>query len=157
MSNQIQTLIDNYIEARKAFLEQGKEAVSAMFKQFFVDHPEVTVIKWSQYSPYFNDGDECVFSVHAPTFSNIKDPNGINRWGEIEEIDEDEEETTWAYGDDVYGGVGEPPDALIPALDEMDDLIQGGALEDVFHDFFGNHVIVTVTPNGISTDDCDHD
>lgn len=32
-------------------------------------HPEVTGIAWTQYTPYFNDGDPCVFSVGEPYFS----------------------------------------------------------------------------------------
>lgn len=56
----IQEILD--IEAR------NRANIQAMFepmvKEFFAANPNVIGISWRQYTPYFNDGDECVFSVN---------------------------------------------------------------------------------------------
>lgn len=35
-----------------------------MFKSFFERFPEVYCVCWTQYSPYFNDGEPCRFGVN---------------------------------------------------------------------------------------------
>ena len=155
MTTKIQDLISEYVKARTAFLEQGKEAIGALFKQFFADNPGVKIIIWEQYSPYFNDGDECVFSVRSPVFSNATSSDGVNSW----DIYEGDEEGIWQWGDDQWSEDSEfkPTDAEVAAMEELNSLIQSSALEDVFYDLFGNHAKVTVTPNGIETDVANHD
>jgi len=39
-------------------------------------HEEITGIAWTQYTPYFNDGEPCVFSVGEPDFrlAGVTDP-----------------------------------------------------------------------------------
>lgn len=33
-----------------------------------LNDPRILGLKWCQYTPYFNDGETCVFSVHEPDF-----------------------------------------------------------------------------------------
>jgi hypothetical protein len=44
--------------------QEGEAAVKDAFKDLFDKFPEVRSVVWSQYTPYFNDGDVCYFSVH---------------------------------------------------------------------------------------------
>jgi hypothetical protein len=53
------------------FDAKRKEMVSELQKEFPLIlqpllHKDETIksISWNQYTPYFNDGDECTFSVH---------------------------------------------------------------------------------------------
>jgi len=154
MTTKIQDLISTYLKAREEFLAQGKEAIGALFKQFFLDNPGVKSIRWEQYSPWFNDGDECVFSVRSPVFTNAETWDDIS-WGEYDGEDGD---TVWIWGDDTYKIVGAQPSAEeVKAMTELNNLIQSSALEDVFHDLFGNHARVTVTAAGIDVDEANHD
>lgn len=51
--------------------------------------PDILRVEWVQYTPYFNDGDECHFGVHEVNIV-LFDPNelnddytklkGINKW-----------------------------------------------------------------------------
>jgi hypothetical protein len=55
----------------KALREQAKEKAKAILKQgmasYFQKHGSlVRCITWKQYTPYFNDGESCEFSVHEP-------------------------------------------------------------------------------------------
>lgn len=51
-----------------------------------LEHTEVTGIAWTQYTPYFNDGEPCVFSVGEPYFCF----SGV-------ELSEEDEDTYFDY------------------------------------------------------------
>ena len=46
--------------------KEAKAKVESIFKvtalELFVEYPDLKSISWSQYTPYFNDGDPCYFS-----------------------------------------------------------------------------------------------
>ena len=63
------TLIKVMAEAREQVKKAGKNAVAALFKHFFATNPDVTGIGWTQYTPHFNDGDPCEFSVHEFSYT----------------------------------------------------------------------------------------
>lgn len=45
---------------------RGRDLLGKAFAAFFDRCPEVRAVVWTQYAPYFNDGDPCVFNVHEP-------------------------------------------------------------------------------------------
>lgn len=51
-------------EADKKLLELEKDYFDARAKQIFEDYPFLKSFAWTQYAPYFNDGDPCYFNVH---------------------------------------------------------------------------------------------
>jgi hypothetical protein len=139
---------------RETYQKRGQEIFKLAFKEFFEANPEVHVVGWRQYTPYFNDGDECVFQCYAEYafVSNTKDYENI-RWGEYE----GDEEGVWCsdgdYGDHnkelIPESVEKNADALRKLLSKID--------EDVFLDMFGNHVQVFATREGFDVQDYDHD
>lgn len=54
---------------RQKMTEEMSNAFSEMMAEVFKAHPEVKTIYWQQYIPYFNDGDECTFSMNEIHFS----------------------------------------------------------------------------------------
>jgi len=48
-------------EARKQMEETAKTAFREMSAELFEANPDLMAFSWTQYTPYFNDGDECVF------------------------------------------------------------------------------------------------
>jgi len=44
-------------------LSEDKKTFFEFVKTFFEEHSEVTAIRWRQYTPSFNDGDPCEFTV----------------------------------------------------------------------------------------------
>jgi hypothetical protein len=147
----IEAMIDDFSKKQAEFANNLKKELKNTFKQFFDAVPECTAVIWTQYAPYFNDGEECIFSVHSATFTNAADPDDI-RYGEYEGDDE----TVWTHGDDCYGDV-EPPAHIVPALNALDSLIQNDELESIFKTMFGNHVKVIATREGFKTEQYDHD
>lgn len=49
-------------ELKKQIAEKSQEYIKVIFEDF-ADKYEFYSVSWTQYTPYFMDGDECVFSV----------------------------------------------------------------------------------------------
>ena len=50
---------------KKEMVEASNKIFTELTKEIFVEHPKVKSFGWTQYTPYFNDGDTCYFSVHT--------------------------------------------------------------------------------------------
>lgn len=121
-----------FIEAKKALDEkikaEGEKSVKSFFKEFFEKRPDVYGVKWNQYTPYFNDGEPCVFRVGTiATYLNKED---------FENVDKD----IWEF--EVYG---EEPET---SLNEVEDILLA---------VFGDHAQVSVTREKIEVEVYDHD
>lgn len=99
-------------ETRAAFRE-GCE-------RLFASHPKLKSFGWTQYTPYYCDGEQCVFGV------NTCQPfvNGVDDYGDIHESGPTEQEHA-ALGEEVQ-----------EFLQEFDD--------DTMRIVYGDHVEVTV-------------
>jgi hypothetical protein len=74
------TLQDQINELNKQMREKSKDLMKEAFREFFAKYDEIVKnVYWTQYTPYFNDGEVCEFSVND-AFILLKG------------IDEDEEE-----------------------------------------------------------------
>ena len=130
--------------------KENKEKVESIFKsaalELFVEHPVLKSISWSQYTPYFNDGDPCYFS------SNYNDAT-IKFVTSDESDDEDEDEDDgWPEGFDKSSATPEQLKAgkqVNKFLANFDD--------DDMETLFGDHVKVIITKDGIEVEDYDHD
>lgn len=112
---------------KKALTEQLKQEFPALLKPLFEKYPSVEKIRWAQYTPYFNDGDECVFRAN------------------VEEL---------AINDDeMYEGSDENEDAQIEfssALSAMPDEM----MKDVFGDHVE---VTVYSDGRIETEEYEHD
>lgn len=82
----IQELADfnaNYKKVREEFVGGLEHQFAEVFEQFFAENPNVGGVVWTQYTPYFNDGDECVFRVNDkylfPVDTDYDDLNGYDK------------------------------------------------------------------------------
>lgn len=71
----LETYMKEFNDAQKAYQEAkekiGKKLGSelhGMIKFVFEKVPYLKEINWVQYTPYFNDGEPCVFGKHDPQF-----------------------------------------------------------------------------------------
>lgn len=160
-------LVASFEAQTKAFQTQAQEAFKSISKNLFDLCPELTVVKWTQYTPYFNDGDECTFRVNSATFSNAPDPENVSTYGEYEgehyvyEEGEDPEEDqvrVWLYGEDCYGDCDhDMPREYAKPFKAFERMLQDDSFEGVLKAMFGNHVKVSITRNGIDVSEYDHD
>lgn len=122
--------------------------VKPMLSEFIKQNPEVKAVKWTQYTPYFNDGDACTFCVNDPYFffEGVEDNNP----------EEDDGFDAWSMSSEKYGP---PADAVSAktkkACAELAAELCG--ISDALEQLFGDHVQVIVTASGVTVDEYDHD
>ena len=112
--------------------------LKTVFKAVFAEYPNVTRLTWRQYTPYFNDGDPCVFSVH-----------------DLEVFDETctiSDEDDYEEGVDVSWGQGA---ARYPLLTAVSACLPESC--DLLLEMFGDHCKIVVTPTGIDVLEYEHD
>jgi hypothetical protein len=117
----------------------------------------VLAISWTQYTPWFNDGDTCEFNVHAPGFTtNHKVAeawlNGDREWedeaGDYQDASRYNYEAPWS---DKYPH----PDGL--SKDDLELPIDHCEFEYAMLAKFGNHTEVVVTPTRVIQWEYSHD
>lgn len=124
---------------------------------------------WTQYTPYFNDGDPCIFGIREPWFLTVKD---VGEDFDIEDFDEydyeisghptlGEVEYSWSVvnGKNVrviksYEGEHRESWDRCNALDEA---IDSDAFDQVLLEAFGDHASVTISRSGIQVEFYSHD
>ena len=67
------TLNERIKAAHKEMQETSEGLIEEAAKRFLGNCPEVTGVHWTQYTPYFNDGDSCEFSVNEFCFHILDD------------------------------------------------------------------------------------
>jgi len=157
----IKEVKDKQAEIANLKKELHKKSESAFFegaKQIIDSCPELESISWNQYTPYFNDGDETIFSSNTNYLkvngeyadeNNTLNPVIIENYG------------TWNREKRVYEGRVEKPNpnynkTLSDAVDQMSEFL--GIFDDDFYKSqFGDHVTVTINSNGVDTEDYDHE
>lgn len=156
-SGEIGKVLTDYEEMMKKVQETLRANMKGVFKAFFDSYPEVKTIHWTQYAPYFNDGEECVFGVNEPHFTKTE-------YGELTD-----REHAWGEEDDgiivsrVWNSERKTFDEiqldanLMRDMDALSDILQSGANGDVMLAMFGNHVWVKAHRGGFEVDDYDHD
>lgn len=130
--NQIKTRI---AELRQQALDESKALFHSAVAEIFEKHPKLESFSWRQYTPYFNDGDECVF----------------RRCEEYDIVyDGEEHEDCFWWKDE------KPTEPLDCITKEVNDLL-ACIDEPVFKEMFGDHVSVKVSRNGVEVDEYCHD
>lgn len=152
----IQEFIDDYTKFQAEFQAKAQEKIKEIFTAFWEKNPAIKAVIWTQYAPYFNDGDPCVFSVHDPYFTNAegKDLEDVSRWGEYE----GEKEGIWSeyhfggmYGADAPEGVDEQ------STKELSNFLCSSVLAAAMEATFGSDSSVIATRAGFDIEGIDHD
>jgi len=129
----IKAKIQDIDNQRKALIEEIRKDFFPILKPVFDKYPDAQKVSWRQYTPYFNDGDECIFGMHGG-YDSI-DINGVDY-----------------YNDENY----EKPEKK-EMFNEFADTL-GAISEEFYKDLFGDHVEVTILRNGeIETEEYDND
>lgn len=158
-------LLEEQEELRRKFQATAQELFKETTKEFFDSNPAITAVVWTQYTPYFNDGDTCEFGVNSPTFTNAPDPENVS-WGSYD----GDEEGVFAVENisyvmnsdrDYYKNEQEAIKKAgvidVDSCEAFQRMICSSAMEDVMEAMFGNHVKVIATRDGFDIQDYDHD
>ncbi len=140
-----ETAKQNLIAAKSRAFEAGKKEFTEKSKVLFEKNPGLESFAWTQYTPYFNDGDTCRFSAHI----DKPDINGVDGG----DIDSGEE---WSNVQRTMITVREPSIEYMLQEPVANFLCQFNERE--FKKMFGDHTKVTVHRDGtVDTDECSHD
>lgn len=185
----------NKIKIKLAELEKKKEEAlksiriefPELFKDLFEKSILINSISWTQYTPYFMDGDECVFGVNADdlevnnidryddededepilnwieevSYRRVEDETdlkNIQEWGQTEKGKRYEKSSAQAkVGSYTYTPNPNYNKFESDVLNEMSDIINS-IPEEFLRSLFGDHVKVTVYRDGrIETDGYEHE
>lgn len=131
-----------------------------------LDDPTIRAFGWTQYTPYFNDGDPCEFRVGSPWFLTTADDVDLDEMDcydyELRNYGDGHpslgnRRTEWRGNERVELEYQGPDEARYDRVKALNDAIASGAFEDVLLEAFGDHAQVRVTASGITVDSYDHD
>lgn len=74
----MQELKDRMAQLQTEYFAAAKTEFATASRGLFDANPKLESFSWTQYSPYFNDGDECTFSAHI----DYPEVNGIEEYGD---------------------------------------------------------------------------
>ena len=154
LQTQFDNLISEHQRIRAEFQKSAQELFKNITKEFFATNPGIKAAKWSQYTPYFNDGDECVFRVNDVYFTNAsgEELDNVSHWGEYEGEDESIEVfSSWDLKKTTIEGIDSAQVKL------FESMIGSSEMEEVLQEMFGDHVIITATADGFDVAEYDHD
>jgi hypothetical protein len=122
-------------------------------------HEEVLGVSWRQYTPYFNDGDACIFGVYD--VEEILLASNPDEWQEIEELTTD----YWFEKVPKPGGpswsfdyVKRPIEGFVmPAWADAVNNFAPSRYEEALLEAFGDHAQVFAKREGFEIEYYDHD
>jgi hypothetical protein len=129
--------------------------------QALIDDETIIEFGWRQYTPYFNDGDPCIFDARSAwvrttaddedTRSSWLDVYGHPSLGKRPHV---WDATNNSYHDGPYEGHDE---ARYDRCHAFRRAVNGGEFLDVLAEAFGDHADVTIRRDGIQVEFYDHD
>lgn len=135
VKEKIEKLQKEYLDIKSKYSEELSEKYVYLFEEVFQKYPELKSFSFSAYTPYFNDGDECVFRINS-----VSEINGIDIYNYF----------------DVAGRLFSES-SMKKVIDEI-DAINFKLDSSIFQAAFGDHKIVTVARNmTVDIDDYEHD
>jgi hypothetical protein len=149
----MKTPLDQLADEMRAVRAQMKELAQTKGKPLILESLQplfdlgVASVSWKQFTPYFNDGDPCEFSVHDPSvFHPEFDPDGgdyengfYDSWTLRYLLEENQLDTDL------------PPDSVTSITETLSAIgrtITDEAVEPFMEDLFGDHVEVLVHSDG---------
>ena len=150
--NELNGSVADLLKMKAEMKAKMKAQFDSTVKNFFKVVPKMKAITWVQYSPYFNDGDECVFHVRSVSVLNFV-PEYFSRYYE-DDLSEDNKEKI------VVGDYSTFNEDLLSAEElEACKAVQNfiNENEDLMYDLYDNHVSVRITENGTEVEGYDHD
>lgn len=157
-----------YKEAIKA-MQEAKATAQNLVKQTFEEEAQelleelkIDSFGWTQYTPYFNDGDACVFNAYTDPESVYI--NGKDSYGERMDYggEDDEEEAEkppypdWRLKETDPAKYEQMRRAYFGKHLPVSEFLQEFTEEDLLF-MFGDHASIVVTRDGVEVGEYDHD
>ena len=165
MSEFIGLPIEGDINMPDAQVDQRPIEELADLLKAVLESPLIYAIRWHQYTPYFNDGDACVFSVNEPYFRfsplDVDLEEGVDQDGFFYSCDDEFKAILggrrWNSETRSYDPIKSPNPELSEMVSQLSTAMESGAHNVALINLFGDHAKVTATPEKFIVDEYDHD
>lgn len=160
-------LLAQYHEVKAELSANLKEAFQETVEEAFAANPLIGWVAWTQYAPWFNDGDTCTFYVHEPgagynwlledentvseegwDISPHEDHSAVDEWTEWNELNVGYSDWDWVEGVKVYKTDKVSPEQLekINEISRQEQNVIDALweFEDFFYEMFEDHIQVHV-------------
>lgn len=144
-------MVEEMEKVKKEFQDKGKAILKKSFSAFFEAVPSIKAIPWTQYTPYFNDGEPCEFGVRDMW---VLSELSYSDWQEEGGSYAEEYDVVNTYCDDKY------KNELTKEQKKLaNDFIKNISKlsDDIYEDMFGDHVYVIATKDGFEIEEYSHD
>ena len=148
----IEDLSKKMSDLQKEMKDEGQKAFKEALTELLKEYPVVEAVRWTQYTPYFNDGGPCEFSVHNKT---VKFVGGDDEGGD----DENGFYDSWSvkYYSEKGGEESKGfPQGALAAANAIHKFLSA-VPDEIYLASFGDHVEVTATRDGLEVEHRDHD
>lgn len=136
----------------------GSKKIQEYAKDLFDNNSDLALLTWMQYTPSFNDGEPCVFTVQDVEFATfndlaeILDLNGIDRAQmvimDLNKLTDALEEASWE-GKKLRWIYTSKNISYIDDLMKFEQSITDDSMKAVMQSAFGECVRITITKNGM--------
>lgn len=154
--------VEEFKVQRAALAKQLQISFGEIVQDFFARNPEFEGILWNQYTPYFNDGDECIFRVND--FWGFYVAPDDTAYDEGIHSGNYPEDSVWVIGSASYN---EPSNEAIETYGKRAQVIYGeyrqlvkvleSIGDEIYREAFGDHVQITVTRDGVDVQEYEHE
>ncbi len=146
------------LKLKSEIVDISSDIFDDFYKYIFDKYPTLESFGWTQYTPYFNDGDTCVFSVNTDYITVNDDYVDESNWSQKTKVIS---WGTWNNNTRKYEGRVEEDNPeydsiLSEASNEITNFL-GQFDNDFYLSKFGDHAQITITKSGVNISDYDHD
>lgn len=150
-------------QAHRGVAQKPIEDLAPLF-QAVLDDPLIAEFGWQQYTPYYNDGEACEFTISTPWFRTTQDDTASDE----DDLQVDLEHPTlglveghyqgaYPHVEFVQTGYTGHHEATLLACKALSAAIASGAFDTVLQENFGDHASVTVRRDGIDVETYEHE
>lgn len=137
-------------ELKENFKDALKESAGILFQK----HQKLETFSWTQYTPYFNDGDPCEFNINDEPHSMIYSGVDIGEYNEEGEYVYDwRTKDLTELGKTLFTDLGEYrvlQDGVIEFINNLQKM------EKTVQSILGEGLVI-IDRNGVEVEDYDHD
>lgn len=160
MKEKIESILKELQEIQTETQQRLQKSIKELFSEFWVNNPGIQTVSWTQYAPYFNDGDPCVFYVNDPAFTNFRledSDAGVREvvWADYENKEKNQVSfSKWNFKDiiNIY-----KIDANSDEIESLATFLCSSLMSDVMEDTFGSDSLVIATRDGFEVEEYEHD
>ncbi len=153
--------IINQLNAIKERMQnEGQEAFESYFKKFLEENEQIHGITFTAYTPYFNDGETCVYRLGEVRFKlthqallDLNYPRPNDKYAKPEQLEDMED---WEYcGTVEYYDIKDISSELSAKMKKVSEDVESA--EELIELVFGDHVELFITRDGVEVSEYEHD